>query len=101
MSAATNQLIDAEGELKSALAASKPGDEYFTSVAEIRAMGGDAKGVMEALATALQRKEPTASYVLLNPLFAFLQSEPEFQKMRDQFQAQQQEIRTLLEQIPL
>jgi tetratricopeptide (TPR) repeat protein len=86
----------AASELKAAEAASKPGDEYWTSVAEIAAMSGDARGVNDALDRAAARKEPTASYVLANPLFGFLQSDARFLKIREKLVAQQNEIRTAL-----
>jgi len=86
----------AASELKAAEAASKPGDDYWTSVAEIAAMSGDARGVNDALDRAAARKEPTASYVLANPLFGFLQSDPRFLKIREKLVGQQNEIRTAL-----
>jgi Tfp pilus assembly protein PilF len=86
----------ADSEMKAALAASKPGDEYWTTIAELAAMAGDAKGVDDALEHAAARKEPTASYVLANPLFGFMQSDARFAKLRETLQGQQNEIRSAL-----
>jgi hypothetical protein len=86
----------ASAELKMAETASRPGDDYWTSTAEIAAMNGDARGVNDALDRAAARKEPTASYVLANPLFGFLQSDSRFLKIRDRLAAQQIEIRSAL-----
>lgn len=83
-------------ELKVAEAASRPGDDYWTSAAEVAAMNGDARGVNDALERAAARKEPTASYVLSNPLFGFLQSDARFLKIREKLAAQQNEIRAAL-----
>jgi hypothetical protein len=83
-------------ELKAAEPASKAGDDYWTSVADVAAMNGDARGVNDALDRAAARKEPTASYVLSNPLFGFLQSDARFLKMREKLAAQQNEIRAAL-----
>jgi hypothetical protein len=83
-------------ELKAAQPASKPGDDYWTSVADVAAMNGDARGVNDALDRAAARKEPTASYVLSNPLFGFLQSDARFLKIRGKLAAQQNEIRAAL-----
>src|SRR5205823_7398103 len=77
----------AASELKAAEAASKPGDEYWTNAAEIAALSGDARGVNDALDRAAARKEPTASYVLANPLFGFLQSDARFLKIRQKLVA--------------
>jgi hypothetical protein len=91
----------AASELKAAEPASKPGDDYWTSVADIAAMNGDARGVNDALERAAARKEPTASYVLANPLFGFLQSDARFLKIRQTLAAQQNEIRAALAGVTL
>jgi hypothetical protein len=88
-------------ELKAAESASKPGDDYWTSVAEIAAMSGDARVVDDALEHAAARKEPTASYILTNPLFAFLRSDARFLKIRETLTAQQNEIRSALAGVTL
>jgi thioredoxin-like negative regulator of GroEL len=88
-------------ELKAAGSASKPGDDYWTSIAEIAAMSGDARAVNDALEHAAARKEPTASYVLTNPLFAFMKSDAGFLKIRDKLIAQQNEIRSALAGVTL
>lgn len=86
----------ADAEMKAAAAASKPGDDYWTTVGEIAAMAGDTRGVDDALEHAAARKEPTASYVLANPLFGFMQSDARFAKLRETLKAQQNEIRSAL-----
>ena len=88
-------------ELKAAEAASKPGDDYWTSVAEVAAMNGDARAVNDALDRAAARKEPTASYILSSPLFRFLANEPRFAKVRESLTAEQNEIRAALANIAL
>ncbi len=88
-------------ELKAAEAASKMGDDYWTSIAEIAAMTGDARGADDALERAAARKEPTASYVLSNPLFGFMQSDARFLKIREKLTAQQNEIRAALAGVTL
>lgn len=92
---------EAANELKAALSASKPGDDYWTSVAEVAVINGDTPGVIDALKRAAARKEPTGSYVLASPLFQFLGNDPEFQKVREDIAAQQNEIRTALASIQL
>jgi hypothetical protein len=86
----------ADAEMKAAAAASKPGDDYWTTAGEIAAMAGDTKGVDDALEHAAARKEPTASYVLANPLFGFMQSDARFAKLRETLKGQQNEIRSAL-----
>jgi len=91
----------AASELKAAEPASKPGDDYWTSVADIAAMNGDARGVNDALDRVVARKEPTASYILANPLFGFLQSDARFLKIRQKLAEQQNEIRAALAGVTL
>ena len=64
-------------------------------------MGGDPRGVNDALERAAARKEPTASYVLTNPLFGFMQSDARFSKLRETLRAQQNEIRSALTGVTL
>jgi tetratricopeptide (TPR) repeat protein len=92
---------EAQSEMHAAQAASKPGDDFYTSTAEIAAIGGDARGVVDALEKAAERKEPTASYVLANPLFGFLQSDSRFLRVRERLAAQQNEIRAALANVAL
>jgi predicted Zn-dependent protease len=86
----------AMSEMETAKAASKPGDEYYTYLAEVSALAGDPKGTVDALENAANRKEPTAAYVLANPLFTFLQSDARFNKVREKMTAGQGEIRAAL-----
>ena len=90
---------EAEAELDAAAAASTPGDDFWTSAAEVYAMLGVTDEVIEALERAAARKEPTSSYILTNPLFTYLRSEPRYLEVRRQLAAQQNEIRSALSQI--
>jgi tetratricopeptide (TPR) repeat protein len=95
--AAENQnAAEAKKELASALAASAPGDDSWTCAAEVHTILNDTGSVLTALEKAAQRKEPTAAYVMANPLFRYLASEPRFQKVRDDLTAQQAEVRRAL-----
>jgi tetratricopeptide (TPR) repeat protein len=91
----------AENELKSALAGSKPGDDYYTSAAEIYAMLADTKNVIASLEKAADRREPTAAYILNDPLFAYLGSDATFMGVRDTITKRQQEIQAALAQIAM
>lgn len=86
-------------ELQKALAATSPGDDSWTSAAEIYAILNDTPNVLEALEKAAKRKEPTAAYVLAHPLFRYLHSDPRFAKVRELFTAQQAEVRGALAQM--
>jgi hypothetical protein len=101
LAAQARDAATAAAEMKTAEAASKPGDDYWTSMAEIAAINGDARGVNDALDHAAARKEPTASSVLANPLFGFLQSDARFLKLREKLAAQQNEIRSALAAVTL
>jgi hypothetical protein len=86
----------AQTEMEAAKAASKPGDEYYTDLAEVAALAGDPKGTVDALENAANHKEPTAAYVLASPLFTFLQSDARFNKVREKMTTGQGEIRAAL-----
>jgi tetratricopeptide (TPR) repeat protein len=79
-------------ELQTALAGAELGDATWTSAAEVHAILNDTGGILQALEKAADRKEPTAAYVLANPLFRYLGSDPRFQRLRDKLTAQQAEI---------
>lgn len=100
--AAANRARDeVDSELATALKASRPGDSYWTSAAEVYALVGDAKKVLSCLQTAADRREPTISYVLADPLFEFLGSEPKFQQLRTTLTARKVEIRAALAKIAI
>jgi len=99
MAAENRDRAEATKELDIALAAALPGDDSWTAAAEVHAILNDTAGVLTALEKAAQRKEPTAAYVLANPLFKYLENDPRFGKLREQLTAQQGEIRTALAQI--
>ncbi|MEO6259606.1 MAG: protein kinase, partial [Thermoanaerobaculia bacterium] len=100
LAAEAHATAEASVELKAAEALSRPGDDYRTSVAEIAALRGDVGGTFDALERAAARQEPTAKYVLANPLFGFLRSDVRFQPLSDLLGRQQQEIRTALQDVP-
>jgi hypothetical protein len=101
MAAEQKSKSEVDAHLKEALKGSKPGDDYWTSVAEIRAMLGDAHGTVEALKRAVDRREPTITYVLSDPMFSFIASEGSYQQVRASLTAEQQEIRAALAQIAM
>ena len=90
---------EARKELEAALSAAGPGDESWTYAAEVHAILADTNAVLSSLEKAAQRKEPTAAYVLANPLFRYLASEPRFQNVRQTLTAQQDEVRRALAQV--
>ena len=92
---------EAEQELDAAASASVPGDDFWTSAAEVYAMLGVTNEVIDALEKAAARKEPTSSYILRNPLFTYLRSEPRFLAVRSALSAQQNDVRAALEQVRL
>ncbi|HEX9984149.1 MAG TPA: serine/threonine-protein kinase [Thermoanaerobaculia bacterium] len=101
IAAEKRQRGEAEAALKQAMAAAQPGDDAWTCAAEVYAILADNNSTINALEKAAARKEPTAAYVLANPLFEYLSSDARFQKLRDTLTAQKQEIRTALAQVAL
>lgn len=89
----------ADAELKEAMQAASPGDDSWTSAAEVYAILADTTAVLDSLEKAALRKEPTGAYVLANPLFRYLASDARFTKIREQFVAQQAEARSALMQV--
>jgi Protein tyrosine and serine/threonine kinase len=92
---------EATAQLKAAEALSQPGDDYWTSAAEVAALGGDVGGALAALEKAAERKEPTAAYLLTNRLFGFLASESRYLKVREKLAVTQNEIRAALANVAL
>jgi tetratricopeptide (TPR) repeat protein len=82
--------------LERALKSAEPGDDSWTSAAEVHAILNDTAGVLQSLEKAAARHEPTAAYVLAHPLFRYLHSDPRFEKVRETLTAQQAEIRGAL-----
>jgi hypothetical protein len=101
MSAQQNAKAAAEQDLAAALAASRPGDDYWTSAAEVYAMLGETKAVIDALEKAASRREPTMAYVLTDPLFTYLASDSRFRAVRASIGQRQEEVRAALAQAPL
>ena len=99
MAAEQRNRDEAMRELEIALKASAPGDESWTSAAEVHAILNDTAGVLQSLEKAAARKEPTAAYVLANPLFRYLENEGRFVKLKGELTEQQAEIRTALAQV--
>ncbi|HEY2322424.1 MAG TPA: protein kinase [Thermoanaerobaculia bacterium] len=101
IAAGQNARGEAETQLKEARKGERPGDDYWTSTAEVYAMMGDAKNVVTALESAADRREPTISYVLADPLFSFLASDAKYQAIRTTLTSRQDEIRAALAQIAM
>lgn len=96
IAAETRNAAGARSELATALTAASPGDDSWTCAAEVHAILADTGNVLASLEKAVQRKEPTAAYVLANPLFRYLTNEPRFVKIRTELTAQQEEVRRAL-----
>jgi hypothetical protein len=102
MAAEARDHAEVEKEVKAAFAASVPGDDYWTCVAEIYAIEGqDPKRVTDALARAVERHEPTGPYILTNRLFGYLANEPRFQKVTAALKAEQTALQQALENVRL
>ena len=91
----------ADAELKAAQPAARPWDTFWTSSAEIYAMFGDNKAVIAALQHVADRGEPTVTYILGHPLFAYLRSDAEFLQVRARLLASREAMRAALAQIPM
>ena len=96
-----NDRARADAELKAAQPAAKPWDDFWTSSAEIYAMFGDNKAVIAALQQVADRGEPTVTYILGHPLFAYLRSDAEFLQVRARLLASREAMRAALAQIPM
>lgn len=102
MAAEARNHAEVEREIKAAFAASVPGDDYWTSVAEIYAIEGrDSKHVTAALERAAARHEPTGPYVLSNRLFSYLASDARFQKLTEALKSEQATLQQALANVSL
>jgi Tfp pilus assembly protein PilF len=82
--------------LETALGSATPGDDSWTAAAEVYTILADTKRTLDSLERAAQRKEPTAAYVVANPLFQYLGNEPRYRRLRVALTQQQEEILTAL-----
>lgn len=96
IAAENGNAAEARKELDAALTAAEPGDESWTCAAEVHTILNDTGAVLASLEKAAKRKEPTAAYVLANPLFRYLASDARFQKISADLAAQQEETRRAL-----
>lgn len=88
---------EAAADLKAAEALSHPGDDFRTCAAEVAALKGDVNATMESLERAATRGEPTAAYILTNPLFSFLKTDSRYGHLAGTLTRQQSEIRVALQ----
>ena len=99
IAAEKRQPAEAASHLETALKAVTVGDDIYTSAAEVYAILADTPAVLRALERAADRKEPTAAYVLNNPLFRYLENDPRFRRIRERFTAQQEETRLAFQKV--
>jgi len=67
-------------------------DAPYTALAEIEAMFGNSNGLLAALQKAVSRGEPTLNYILHNPLFRYLNSDPRFLEIKAAAEAEKNAI---------
>jgi len=101
IAAQQNNRADADAELKAAQGGARPWSDFWTSSAEIYAMFGDNKAVIAALQQVADRGEPTVTYVLTHPLFAYLRNDADFLQVRAQLLSGREAMRAALAQIPM
>jgi tetratricopeptide (TPR) repeat protein len=99
IAAAQRNTAEAAAELQTAWQASTPGDDYWTNAAEVYVLLGENDKVLESLEKAVVRKEPTASYIMTDPLLAYLKGDARFAKIQEAAAAAQQDIKTALAQV--
>lgn len=93
IAAEKQQRAEAMADLETAIKAATAGDDVYTSAAEIHAILADTPAVLRALDKAAERREPTAAYVMANPLFRYLETDPKFVALRGRFAEQQEATR--------
>jgi hypothetical protein len=101
IAAQQNDRAGLEAELKAAQPAARPWNDFWTSSAEIYAMVGDNQNVISSLQRVADRGEPTVTYVLTHPLFAYLRSDAGFVEVRARLLAGRETMRAALAQIPM
>jgi tetratricopeptide (TPR) repeat protein len=88
-------------ELQRALGSARWFDLPHTHAAEVHALLGNSRGVIEALERAVANGEPSGSYILKNPLFSYLGNDPRFRRLRPKIESQIAEIGAALTSAPL
>ena len=90
----------AESQLRKAQATATWKNLPYTYGAEVYALLGNQKGVIDSLEAAVSRAEPSGSYILNNPLFRYLDNDGHFRKIKASILAQQLEIKNQLATFP-
>lgn len=76
-------------------------DDPYTAAAEIHAILGENAQVLESLARAVGASEPTLNYIVANPLFSYIASEPAFVELKGRIDAARAEVQAELRKVPL
>lgn len=101
IAAQQNNRAEADAQLKAAQPAARPWNDFWTSSAEIYAMFGDNKAVLGALQQVADHGEPTMTYIVTHPLFAYLRNDADFIQVRARLLSDREAIRAALAQIPM
>jgi tetratricopeptide (TPR) repeat protein len=91
----------AVAEMQRATARARWDDLPFTRAAEIYAILGDSKGVIESLESAVAHGEPSGTYILNHPMFRYLGNDRRFRRLRERMERQMNEIRAALLTVPI
>lgn len=91
----------AEAALASAEAAATALDPVYTATAEVYLLLNRQKQVAAALEKAIGRAEPTHDYILSNPVFGYITSDPAFRGVLQKIESQRAQISAALDNMQL
>ena len=91
----------AEVALKQAEELAGPLDPLYTASAEVYLLLNRQTQVLDALNKATERSEPTHEYILSNPIFGYLSSDPRFRTVLQKIGDQRTRISAALDNIEL
>ncbi|HET7710458.1 MAG TPA: protein kinase [Thermoanaerobaculia bacterium] len=92
---------EAAKALEKARLAMHPGDDFWTTAAEIHAMLADNERVLDALEKAVMRREPAVFGIRSNSLFAYLRSDERFARLVSDIDAARSTLQTALSGVTL
>jgi tetratricopeptide (TPR) repeat protein len=82
IAAGRNDAATADAEIAKAESAAVRAHDHYTLVAEINVLLNRQRQVIAALDSAVARSEPSLTYIVSSPLFAYLETDPRFTKLK-------------------
>jgi len=101
IAAGKNDAATADAEIAKAESAAVRAHDHYTLVAEINVLLNRQRQVIAALDSAVARSEPSLTYIVSSPLFAYLETDPRFTKLKRVIRERTTQLSAALQAITL